>query len=106
MSKTKNSNTKNNNKSDNNKSDNNKSNIVGNLFYTFGTIFLAAVIAVCVINYIKDGSAAQAAFLPETSVTSVSSATAAPPAAPVASPAPNAPAALAGHSSSVIHQQP
>jgi len=41
-----------------------KKNIAERLFYTFGSIFLAAIIAVCVINYGKDGRAAQAAFLP------------------------------------------
>lgn len=40
-----------------------KKNIAERLFFTFGTVFLAAIIAVCAINYKKDGRAANTAFM-------------------------------------------
>lgn len=39
-----------------------RSNTGERLFYTFGSIFLAAIITVCAINYKRDGRYAQAAF--------------------------------------------
>ena len=40
-----------------------KKSVIGRLFYTFGTLFFATVVAVCVMNYAKDGRAFQASLL-------------------------------------------
>ena len=38
----------------------------GRLFYTFGSLFLIAVIAVCTMNFVKDGRAFQVPLLSAT----------------------------------------
>jgi len=48
----------------------NKKPVVERLFYTFGSIFLAAMVVVCGINFKKDARAVQSAFLPPASAAS------------------------------------
>lgn len=40
-----------------------KKSVAGRLFYTFGTIFFTAVLAVCAMNFARDGRAFQAPLL-------------------------------------------
>lgn len=40
-----------------------KKSVAGRLFYTFGSIFLAAVVTVCTMNFMKDGRVFQAHLL-------------------------------------------
>jgi len=54
----------------------NKKPVVERLFYTFGSIFLAAMVVVCGINFKKDGRALQSAFLPADAAASAGQATA------------------------------
>ena len=41
----------------------NKKSVVSRLFFTFGTVFLVSIIAVCTINFARDGRVFQAPLL-------------------------------------------